>query len=416
MSVIAKVLVALMVASGSVGFAVGSLPVKAATVGQADGKQADYRTVPSRIQRFVDGPIQERPLATLSDPPLLIAQDDAYDHLSDEAKEQLGELLRQAEENIDRRDYAAAIAAYQQASQIDPENPRIYSGIGYLQIQQANYQAAIAAYRQAIDLDPRNVPFRYGLAFSLVSSGSLQEATAVYQELIRMAPAEADAYLGLGGIFIQQEDYAGALETYEQLVTRDPRNSEAIEALGNLYVLQERYDDARDAYERSLQIRPSGSAYQGLGEICQTEGDADCAYDAYSQAVAIDSDNAQALLGLAQILSDRGETERAQPYYVRAADADPTLIPAQAAAGEVFLENEQYLRAIATYRRLVRALPNNPGARYNLALALYGQGWELQAVAELRIAKDLYRNQENTEGASRAEQLLEFWGVIIDDA
>ncbi|MEO0488965.1 MAG: tetratricopeptide repeat protein, partial [Cyanobacteria bacterium J06659_2] len=121
---------------------------------------------------------------------LLLAQADD-DDLSDEEKARLGELLREAQDLIDDRDYASAIAAYQQATQIDGDNPRIYSGIGYLQIQQGNYQAAAAAYRQAIDLDPRNLPFRHGLAFSLVNAGSLQEATAVYQELIRMAPTES---------------------------------------------------------------------------------------------------------------------------------------------------------------------------------------------------------------------------------
>ena len=364
--------------------------------------------IPQEINGELDGlsiEVREQPTQ------LILAQAD-NDDLSEAEQERLGELLREAQDQIDGRDYASAIAAYQQATQIDATNPRIYSGIGYLQIQQGNYQAAAAAYRQAIDLDPRNIPFRHGLAFSLVNAGALQEASAVYRELIRMAPTEVDAYLGLGTILLQQEDFAEALETYEQLADIAPNNVTVFEAIGNLYIRQERYDDARVAFEQAVQIRPSSKTYQGLAEICRAEADEPCAHDAFIRAVELDGSNAQALLGLAQIIRARGDENRARQYFIRAAAADPTLVPAQAAVGEMHLEAEQYLQAILAYRRLSRQIPDNAGVRYNLALSLRGQGFEAEAITQLRSAYTLYQQQEDTEGASRAEQLLELWGAF----
>ncbi|MEL6250080.1 MAG: tetratricopeptide repeat protein, partial [Cyanobacteria bacterium J06627_15] len=122
-----------------------------------------------------------RPVA--SSAPALIAQSSS---LSEADEDRFNELLRQAQERVDDRDYRGAIGYYQQALQIDRDNARLYSGIGYLQLQQGDYQLAVENYRQAIEREPRNLPFRYGLAFSLFQAQQFEEAADVYRELIRM--------------------------------------------------------------------------------------------------------------------------------------------------------------------------------------------------------------------------------------
>ena len=93
-------------------------------------------------------------------------------------EEHLNELLRQGQARVDSGDYAGAISYYRQAAQFDQGNAKIYSGIGYLQIQLGDFRSAAESYRQAIELDPRNTAFRYGLAHSLVSGESYQDAEA----------------------------------------------------------------------------------------------------------------------------------------------------------------------------------------------------------------------------------------------
>jgi tetratricopeptide (TPR) repeat protein len=46
--------------------------------------------------------------------------------------------------------YAQAIATYQQAANLDRQNPKIFSGIGYLEARQGHFQEAAKAYQQAI--------------------------------------------------------------------------------------------------------------------------------------------------------------------------------------------------------------------------------------------------------------------------
>ena len=57
-------------------------------------------------------------------------------NLSDAQQEALDDLLTEGQEKVEARDYAGAIALYQEATRIDPSNARLFSGIGYLYVQQ----------------------------------------------------------------------------------------------------------------------------------------------------------------------------------------------------------------------------------------------------------------------------------------
>lgn len=85
-------------------------------------------------------------------------------------KDRLRELLKQGRELVDAKKYQEATQVYKQAAQLDSDNPKIFSGIAYLEASQGNYQQAAAAYQRAIDLAPNNAEFYYALGHSLALS------------------------------------------------------------------------------------------------------------------------------------------------------------------------------------------------------------------------------------------------------
>ena len=78
-------------------------------------------------------------------------------NLSDAEQEALDDLLIEGQDRVEAQDYDAAISLYREAIRIDPSNARLFSGIGYLYVQQGEYTAAIDPYQQAIALDPDNI-------------------------------------------------------------------------------------------------------------------------------------------------------------------------------------------------------------------------------------------------------------------
>ena len=59
--------------------------------------------------------------------------------------------------------------------------------------------------------------------------------------------------------------------------------------------------------------------------------------------------------------------------------------------------------------------PDNPGAHYNLGLALWAEGLENQALASVGRARRLYTADDDIDSVERVDALLELWGVELED-
>lgn len=376
------------------------------------GASAALAAAPSSLS-YPPEIIHPSPDPWIEQEPLWLAQNASSSNLSAAQQEQLDELLRQGQARVSANDPAGAIAAYQQAAQIDPQNARIFSGMGYLYIQQGNYTEAVTAYRRAVGLDRGNLAFRYGLAHSLYHSDQLDDALATYQEILASHPREANAYLGIGSIQLQQGDTDAALATYLELVSLAPVNAQAYEALGNLYIQQEDYEQALTYLNRGVRASSSNKddLYASIASLYLLQNNLPAARSAASQALTLNSANAQAQHQMGYILYQEGNREEAFEYLLRAVRLDPDLIAAHALLGELLLEREQYLQAVLSYRRVVEARPDDPAAFYNLGLALWGQGLQAQAVSNVELARYMYERQGDTEGAERAVALINFWGI-----
>ncbi|MDA0266996.1 MAG: hypothetical protein O3A14_08545, partial [Cyanobacteria bacterium] len=68
------------------------------------------------------------PTQRIMTPPSPVRLAQANSNLSDADQAALDDLLLEGQDRIDARDYAGAISAYEQATRIDPRNPRLYSG------------------------------------------------------------------------------------------------------------------------------------------------------------------------------------------------------------------------------------------------------------------------------------------------
>lgn len=356
--------------------------------------------------------------ANAVEPPELLAQSEIFTdvqvtELSDSEKERVGELLRDAQQNVDNENYSAAIAAYQQALSIDRNNARLYSGIGYLQFLKGDYQLAVESYRQAIDRDSRNVSFRYGLALSLYNAERYAEAADTYRAITRMAPNnQPDAFLGLGNMLLRLEEYDLALNALEEAVRLSPNNAQVYEAIGLLYIEQGRYDDALDPLQQALRLdNKRGSIHGNLAKIWIHQGRTRQAEESLRRAIAANPRDWESHYQLALMLEERDDMDAAFIHYEETVEANPSFVPAQAALGALLLEREQYIRAVISYRQIVRQYPEDAGARYNLGLAFWGQGQRDAAIHALERARDLYEDQDNETEAERATALLDAWGV-----
>src|ERR1700683_5567393 len=172
---------------------------------------------------------------------------------------------------------------------------------------------AIDFYKQALKLDPGASFLFEELTDLYIQSGRLKDAVTEAEDILKREPNNLDARRILGRIYtrmigdtqgkVNEEMLRAATEQYQKIVAKDPKDMESWLTLGRLY------RTARNSVE---------------------------AEKAYSQALALDPNNEDALTGLAIVYSDGGDTKKAieKLQAVTSKDPNPRTLTALASSSE----------------------------------------------------------------------------------
>jgi CHAT domain-containing protein/Tfp pilus assembly protein PilF len=217
------------------------------------------------------------------------------DRLKKEAAEKLfTEGMQQAE----KKDYQAALIAYQKALAIyreigDRENEGdVLRFMGEAYFYQDNYPQALEFYRQALEVHQKVPNYKRGIGNDLNNLGMIYQAQSKYGEALKFyqqsldirretsdREGEGQSLNNFGVIYLAQGRYPDALKVYEearQIFTNLGKKKEEAIALDNIgVVLTElgQYGRARENYyDRALKIRKAIDDRSGVGTSLQNIG------------------------------------------------------------------------------------------------------------------------------------------------
>jgi tetratricopeptide (TPR) repeat protein len=150
------------------------------------------------------------PSMALPPQPLLLSQETADEY-----------ILRGKKRSFER-DFQGAIADYDQAIRIQPDNPWGYNGRGEARAKLQDYQGAITDYDQAIRIKPDFALAYVNRGFARFNLQDYRGAIADYDQAIRIQPELAWAYYRRGLAWFRQGNYQAALADYEQALQQFP--------------------------------------------------------------------------------------------------------------------------------------------------------------------------------------------------
>ena len=134
-------------------------------------------------------------------------------------------LFRQGSELWNQGQYAEAIAAYDQAVQLQPDYVEAwyYRGFGLEELR--HYEQALASYDEVIRLDPLHqyVWCRRGIVL-LTRLQRYDEAFASYNKVIEIEPNNYEAWYGRGDALIELKRYPEAVTSYKEAIHINPTN------------------------------------------------------------------------------------------------------------------------------------------------------------------------------------------------
>lgn len=169
---------------------------------------------------------------------------------------------------IENHDTAKAISSIQTAVEQDPNNYDAFIQLGLLFAAKGD-AIALSYYDNAANLEPQNPESYYDKGMFYQFSGDYDNAIKAYQELLQVDSTYKHAYYNMGVIYNEDKaDYKTSLTYFNKAIKYDSAYSLAYYGRGNCYEMLKQYPQALSDYAHAYRINPqfkaANEAYQNL--------------------------------------------------------------------------------------------------------------------------------------------------------
>src|SRR5208282_4459751 len=134
-----------------------------------------------------------------------------------------------------------ALAAGQQAQQLDDKLPEVHATLGSVYRATGRYSEAVAELNRALSLAPDSDDFYRRLGDVYLDSGNVTQALDAFQKAVQLNQYYWVNQNALGKGYAHRGDYPKALQAYQQVAVLDPDIEAGYENVGNMYLQQGRY-------------------------------------------------------------------------------------------------------------------------------------------------------------------------------
>ena len=227
----------------------------------------------------------------------------------------------------------------------------------------------------------------------------LQKAIDFYRAAIKADPSAGFLSEGLSDLYIQSGQIRNAVQEAEDALKANPEDLNSRRVLARIYyrligdarqnkVNDEMVKKATEQYSRIVDKAPTDvDSWNTLGQLHRMSQNVNEAEKDYQKALSLDAENEDALTGLAEVYSSRGDNKKATELLERATVKNPSL------------------------RTLAELASNYEQLRdYKLAAEVLRRAMQMsQGNAELRraYAENLFKSDQFAEALTEYQQLVE---------
>ena len=162
-----------------------------------------------------------------------------------------------------------------------------------------DYDKAIADYNQALTINPNDADSYYNRGIARYSKGDYDKAIADYTEALAINPKYANAYSGRGNAYQGKGEYDKAIADCNEAIRLDRNNANAYSSRGGAWANKGEYDKAIADCNEAIRLDPKYVyAYSIRGVARYSKGEYDKAIADYTQAIRLDPNNANAYTNL----------------------------------------------------------------------------------------------------------------------
>jgi tetratricopeptide (TPR) repeat protein len=257
---------------------------------------------------------------------------------------------------------------------------RLYAELAAAEGSREDVTKAIHYYQEAIKLDPTAGLILEELTDLYIKTNRLADAVDQAEGLLKLDPANLDARRTLAQIYVHlatgdtpnakmDENYLHkAIEQYRKVTEQAPKDAESWSYLGRLYRASSDSVAAEKAFNSALQAEPDNEdALMGLAAVYADTGDSAKALEKL-KTLTDKSPNERTLGVLAQQYESMKDFKSAAEALQRAVALDPDDEGLQKGLAEDLLESGQFDDSLKIYKQLATDNPREPLYRLRVAL------------------------------------------------
>jgi Flp pilus assembly protein TadD len=276
-----------------------------------------------------------------------------------EREDPLAPLLRQANDAIDKMDFAAALDPLQKYIAQRPEEPYAHFQLGYAYAGLKRPEDAKIEFSRAIALDPRMAPAHLNLGLVLMNSDPASAAEA-FRHAAELQPTESRPRFLSGFSFEKAGKFPEAIEQYRAALNLSPKDYEAHFALGRVLLRSNDMAGAEEQFRAAIASRGDAAPAQlGLASALLAQHKDEAASDALAEYLKLNPgdrsahfDRASALLNLSRFDEALAELDRSD---AGAAPSSDTL----KMRGEIYMQQKKWKEAGDALKRAISLSPKD---------------------------------------------------------
>ncbi len=321
--------------------------------------------------------------------------------------------IAQAEDAIQKDDFAGAETLLKKALDKDPNNYQAWSyqawfDLGFVLNRLGRADESIAAYRKSVaaksDVFESNLNLglmlvrannpeaeqflrasttlkpterieegqaRAWLALAhLLESKKPDEAFTAYRKASELTPKDPEPHLSAGLLHEQRKEFLDAEAEYKQVLALDAHSTQAAIGLTNIYMKSGRLGDAEPLLRRLATEGPNDAGiHLQLGRVLAAEGKKDDAIVEFQCALKLAPADADAQRDLADLYASAGKNDLAEAAYRPLVAAQPKDAELHRALGQALLHQKKFPEAQQEFLTAVRLKRDWPDVYIDLAFA-----------------------------------------------
>lgn len=181
--------------------------------------------------------------------------------------------------------------------------------LGRVQAMQGNIDLALAAYQQALSIDPNDAVAHESIAGVYARQGRFEDAEASFQKALALEPDRLTILSSYANFLSDQTRHDESVQQYRKVIRLAPDHFAALVNMASVLAESGNMSEAIVMYQRANEIRPSYMGYSNLGTAFTRVERYEEAVDAYQSAIELDDTDWLAWGNLGFTYSYMGESD-----------------------------------------------------------------------------------------------------------